>query len=510
MEYKCNLFLSFFFLNTLITSPCFSEEVKTKKYNIVFIMSDDHAYQMISCYNKNNIKTPNIDRIAEDGIKFTNSFVANSISGPSRACILTGKHSHANGFKRNSTDIFDGSQETMPKILQRLGYQTAIVGKWHLKSIPTGFNYWEILPEQGDYYNPDFIKMNNDTIRESGYVTDLITEKSLKWLEDNKDKPFCLFIHHKAVHRNWISNIKDLKQFEDRTYEVPENFYDNYNGRIASANQKMKITEHLNIKSDLKIYSKDKKIKGKYEKNMSPIEIQSFDSLYANLSEEYYNCENKDLWKFQRYMRDYSKVVKSLDENVGIVYDYLLKNNLLENTLIVYTSDQGFYMGEHGWFDKRFMYEESMRTPLVMHLPSDFKCKGEVDKLVQNIDIAPTFIELAGGNIPKDIHGMSLLPIFKGVEKKKWRTSLYYHYYDYPGAHYVKRHYGIRTSRYKLIHFYDDINEWEFYDLKSDPYEMNNLYSDKRYDKHIKKIKEDLVKLQELYNDTLAIKLNKM
>lgn len=482
-----------------------------QRYNIVYIMTDDHTAQMMSCYDKRNMITPNLDRIAHEGVRFTNSFVANSLSGPSRACMLTGKHSCANKFYDNSTCVFNNAQQTFPKLLQQAGYQTAVVGKWHLESLPTGFNFWEILPGQGDYYNPNFITMQNDTIHKKGYVTDLITDMGLNWLDHrDKTKPFCLLIHHKAVHRDWLPEMKYLKAFEDVTFPLPKNFYDNYEGRPAAAAQEMSIWKDMDIMYDTKMYdpTKNSRYKRLYESMINRLEAadkQKYNAFYDSLTQEFYkkNPQGKDLavWKFQRYMRDYAKVTKSLDDNVGRVLDYLKKNDLMENTLIVYTSDQGFYMGEHGWFDKRFMYEESMRTPLIMRLPDGFKKRGDIPELVQNIDYAPTFLELAGVKVPSDIQGVSLLPLLKGEDPKNWRKGLYYHFYEYPAEHMVKRHYGIRTERYKLIHFYNDIDEWELYDLKKDPTEMHNIYNDKSNAPLIKQLKKELLRLQVKYND---------
>ena len=495
-----------------LTQTTWAQKVSTHKpYNIVYIMTDDHTGQMMSCYDKRNILTPNLDCIASEGVRFTNSFVANSISGPSRACLLTGKHSCANKFYDNTSQKFDGSQQTFPKLLQKAGYQTAIIGKWHLVSLPTGFDYWNILPGQGDYYNPVFINMQNDTIPEKGYVTHLLTDKSLTWLEHrDKNKPFCLMIHHKAVHRDWLPEIKYLREYEHTNFPLPANFYDDYKGRPAAAAQEMSIWKNMDIMYDTKMYHKTRQspYKGFYEyllNRLDPEDRKKYDAFYDSLSAEFYkkNLQGKALaeWKFQRYMRDYAKVVKSLDDNVGRVLDYLKAHGLMENTLIVYASDQGFYMGEHGWFDKRFMYEESMRTPLVMRLPDGFKARGDIKELVQNIDYAPTFLDLAGVKIPSDIQGVSLLPLLKGEHPKNWRTGLYYHFYEYPGEHRVKRHYGIRTKRYKLIHFYNDIDEWELYDLKKDPTEMHNLYGDKKYDALVARLKKQLWQLQVQYND---------
>ena len=492
-------------------ASCAGEKKSAQQYNIVYIMTDDHTAQMMSCYG-GLIETPNLDRIANDGVIFTNSFVANSLSGPSRACMLTGKHSHANGFTDNSTCVFDGSQQTMPKLLRQAGYQTALIGKWHLISLPTGFDYWEILPGQGDYYNPSFITMDNDTVRKEGYLTNIVTDMSIDWMENqrDKDKPFCLFIHHKAIHRNWLPELKYLNLYEDKTFPLPDNFYDDYEGRPAAAAQEMSIVKDMDLIYDLKMLRPDKNsiLKATYESflgRMDKAQRAAWDKFYDPIIKDFYkqNLSGKELanWKYQRYMRDYMKTVKSLDDNVGRVLDYLEKNGLLENTLVVYTSDQGFYMGEHGWFDKRFMYEESMHTPLIMRLPKDFTRKGDITELVQNIDYAPTFLELAGAPVPEDIQGESLLPLLKGEKPENWRKALYYHFYEYPAEHMVKRHYGVRTERYKLIHFYNDIDWWELYDLTKDSSEMHNLYGQKEYEPIANELKEELKRLQEQYND---------
>ncbi len=494
----------------LMLSSCKSEKRENARYNIVYIMTDDHTAQMMSCYDTRHVETPNLDRIARDGVRFTNSFVANSLSGPSRACMITGKHSHANGFTDNTTCAFDGTQQTMPKLLQQAGYETAIVGKWHLGTLPTGFDYWEILPGQGDYYNPHFITMTNDTVQEQGYLTNLITDKSLNWLESRADKgrPFCLFIHHKAVHRNWLPELKYLREYEDKVFAMPETFNDDYAGRPAAAAQEMSIVKDMDLIYDTKIYYPDaqSRLKGGYESyvgRLTPEERAVYDAVYDSIATQFEkeNPQGEALaqWKYQRYMRDYAKVVKTLDDNVGRVLDYLEEKGMLDNTLVVYTSDQGFYMGEHGWFDKRFMYEESMRTPLIMRLPKGLKTKGDIPQLVQNIDYAPTFLDIAGASIPADIQGVSLLPLLQGKQPADWRTSLYYHFYEYPAEHMVKRHYGVRTERYKLIHFYDDIDVWELYDLQCDPHELHNLYGNPGYEAITHELHQELTRLREQY-----------
>lgn len=492
-----------------------AEQAQQKPMNIVYIMTDDHTAQMMSCYDTRYMNTPNLDRIARDGVRFTNSFVANSLSGPSRACMLTGKHSHKNGFVSNEQSVFDGSQPTFPKYLQNAGYQTAIIGKWHLETLPTGFDKWEIVPGQGDYYNPRFIQQNGDTITEHGYLTNLITDKSLDWLENGRDKskPFCLLIHHKAIHRNWLADTCDLALFEDTNFPVPANFYDNYEGRPAAAAQEMSIDKDMDIIYDLKMLNDtvDTRLKSTYLSfinRMDSAQRAAFDAHYQPIIDDFYarKLTGKELaeWKFQRYMRDYMKVVKSLDDNVGRVLDYLEKNDMLDNTLVVYTSDQGFYMGEHGWFDKRFMYEESMRTPLVMMLPEGLKRRGDITEMVQNIDYAPTFLELAGVEVPEDMQGMSLMPLLRDEKSpEQWRDNLYYHFYEYPAEHAVKRHYGVRDSRYKLIHFYNDIDEWELYDLQEDPTEMHNIYGKPGTEEITKRMRAKLREAQEKYDDPI-------
>ncbi|MCH5305037.1 MAG: sulfatase [Rikenella sp.] len=493
-----------------------SAETCDKPLNIIYIMTDDHSFQTISCYDGRYNQTPNLDRLAREGVRFDNSFVTNSISGPSRAVMITGKHSHKNGFLKNEGGVpFDGTQQTFPKLLQQRGYQTALIGKWHLISNPTGFDHWEILQGQGYYYNPDFITPEG-THREHGYVTNLITDKGIDYLEHrDRSKPFCLLLHHKAVHRIWMSDTCNLTQFEDRTFPVPETFWDDYAGRPAAADQEMSIDKDMDLAYDLKMIDStiETRLKGgiMYGElgRMTPEQRAQWDSAYQPLIDRFIasGLSGKELaeWKFQRYMRDYLKSVKSLDDNIGRLMDYLEREGLLENTLVVYASDQGFYMGEHGWFDKRFMYEESLRTPLLMRLPDCWKHaeRGrEIGQMVQNIDYAPTFLDLAGVTVPEDIQGVSLVPLLRGEQPKEWRDAIYYHYFEFPGEHRVRRHYGVRTDRYKLIHFYgDDIDMWELYDLKTDPSELHNRYDDPKLAKVQAKMHEKLVQLREQYDD---------
>ena len=485
-----------------------------KRYNVVMIMTDDHTAQMMSCYDKRYVSTPNLDRIAENGVKFTNSFVANSLSGPSRACMLTGKHSHKNGFLSNEMSTFDGTQQTFPKLLQRAGYQTAIVGKWHLETLPTGFDFWTIFPGQGSYYNPDFITMDNDTITRKGYVTNLVTDIGLDWL-DHRDtaKPFVLLMQHKACHRNWLPEMKYLEAYEDQTFAPPANFNDDYSGRRAAAEQEMQVGKHMDIVYDTKMYlpGQQSRLSDAYLNMVGRLDDTDkarYFKVYAPMAIDFYAQAHTDTvalyqYKYQRYMRDYAKVLKSFDDNVGRVLDYLHRTGLDSTTIVIYASDQGFYMGEHGWFDKRFMYEESLRTPLVMALPKGFKKRGDIPEMVQNIDYAPTLLQIAGVPVPADMQGVSLVPLLQGKPQKHWRNSIYYHYHEYPAEHAVKRHYGIRTQRYKLIHFYNDIDQWELYDLQTDPHEMHNLYNEPSAQLLVRKLRKELRRLQEYYDDPI-------
>lgn len=486
-------------------------KAQEKPLNIIYIMTDDHAQQAMSCYDGRYNKTPNLDRLAKEGVLFSNSFVTNSISGPSRAVLMTGKHSHLNGRTTNSIG-FDGRQQTFPKLLQKAGYQTAMIGKWHLEGTPTGFDFWEILPGQGSYYNPDFITPDGNKHYE-GYVTDVITDMGIDYMESrDKSKPFCMLLHHKAVHRVWMSDTTHINMYEDQTFPYPDNFWDDYDKRPAAAAQKMSIDKDMDLVYDLKMLDDeiDSPLKNSYGeiKRMTPAQRAVWDSVYLPITAKFKKDKltGRELveWKYQRYMRDYMKSVKSLDENIGRLMEYLEKEGLLENTLIVYTSDQGFYMGEHGWFDKRFMYEESLRTPLLVRQPDSWKSvKRGVDEplMVQNLDHAATFLTLAGVEVPEDIQGESYAGMLKGEKPAKWRDAIYYHYYEFPGEHDVRRHYGVRTDRYKLIHFYGNIDSWELYDLKSDPSEMKNLYGEAKYAKVQSMMHGKLTELRAKYKD---------
>ncbi len=498
-------------------ASCSQSPKEAKRPNIIFMMTDDHTTQAMSCYGGKLIQTPNMDRIAAEGIRMDRCFAVNALSGPSRACILTGKFSHINGFTDNAS-TFDGNQQTFPKLLQQAGYETAIIGKWHLKSRPQGFDYWCILSgqhEQGDYYNPDFIE-NGQPIREEGYVTDVVTDKTIAYLDKrDKSKPFCLMYHQKAPHRNWMPAPRHLGMFNQTKFPEPSTLFDNYEGRgTAARTQDMSIAHTLTEDWDLKLLTRNELLADttnslyRVYKRM-PRDVQAkWDSVYAPRINEYRSgkLKGKELvsWKYQQYMRDYLATVVAVDENIGRLLDYLEKTGELDNTIIVYTSDQGFFLGEHGWFDKRFMYEECQRMPLVIRYPKAIPAGSVSSAIAMNIDFAPTFLDFAGAKIPSDIQGRSLYPILTsgGIEPADWRKAAYYHYYEYPAEHSVKRHYGIRTKDFKLIHFYNDIDEWEMYDLANDPHELKNVYGKPEYAAQQAKLMELLRQTQQQYGDT--------
>lgn len=486
-------------------------KLEKKLPNIIFIMSDDHAYQAISAYGHGLNNTPNIDRLAHEGVLFQNSFVTNSICAPSRATMLTGKFSHKNG-QIDNIHVFDGGQSTFPKILKNNGYNTALVGKWHLKSEPTGFDYWNILPDQGHYYNPDFIA-NGTKVRYEGYVTDITTDLAIDWLKNKRDqnKPFCLLIHHKAPHRNWMPDEKYYDLFKDSAFRIPSNFiYDFSNKSKVYQIQDQSIANSLMLDRDCKLLVDENGDSTEYVtseywvKRMNESQKKAWLDYYSGITDEFYRQSptGKDLvsWKFKRYLEDYLACIQSVDDGVGKVLEYLDENKLAKNTIVVYTSDQGFFLGEHGLFDKRLMYEESFRPPLIVRYPSKVTPGTRSEELVQNIDYAPTFIDFAGIEIPEDIQGESLAPLLTG-EKQRLREAVYYHYYEFPSTSFINRHYGVRTDRYKLIHFYFTIDEWELYDLKNDPCETENIYSKPENAQLVQDLKDKLYALREKYDD---------
>lgn len=545
--------LSFAALSCIVATAQAQQKaaVATQRPNIVYIMCDDHAFQCISAYGSPISKlapTPNIDRIAERGMRFDRAFVENSLSTPSRACLMTGLYSNQNGQRQLGEGI-DTTRTFFTEQLQQAGYQTAVVGKWHMGCDPKGFDYYHIYNDQGQYYNPQYRGTDTDGkyIVEEGYSTDLTTDHALSFIEHrDTNKPFCLLLHHKAPHRNWLANTKYFGMYDNVTFPMPETFYDDYETRgSAVRTQKMSVTKDMRWEQDFKVPemldtanadSWDSYLSLMNEVNrMNPEQRIAWGKYYfprnRRLLEARLTGKELDEWKYQNYIRDYMSVIKSVDESVGRVLDYLDSHGLTDNTIIVYTSDQGFYMGEHGWFDKRFMYEESLRTPLLIAYPGHIQPGTVCNKLVQNIDYAPTFLDLAGVSKPKELPGRSLTPIFKAGDKVKgWRSSIYYHYYDYPTYHMVRKHDGVRTDRYKLIHFYGEggldavkenkyqrqpgtrehgcmtyltslgyfepkdsaVNYNELYDLQADPHELNNLYGKPGYEKITKQLQKQL------------------
>ena len=496
-------------------SAC-SDAVEQERPNIIFIMTDDHATQAMSCYGGNLIETPNMDRIADEGMRFDNCYATNALSGPSRACILTGKFSHRNGFTDNAS-TFDGSQLTFPKVMRENGYATGVVGKWHLISKPQGFDHWSILlgqNEQGNYYKPVFYE-NGTVVNEDGYVTDVITDKAIEFIDDVHDeKPFMLMLHHKAPHRNWMPAPRHLGIFNDTVFPEPETLFDDYEGRgEAARSQDMNIENTLDDEWDLKLLTREEILAGNNRLHdvyiRMPEEVQhKWDSVYAPRIAEYRSgkLQGDELvrWKYQQYMRDYLATAMSVDESIGRVMEYLEEIGELDNTVIVYTSDQGFFLGEHGWFDKRFMYEECLRMPFVIRYPKMIKAGSTSKAICMNVDFGPTFLDLAGIEVPSEMQGRSFRKVLekKGRIPAGWREAAYYHYYEYPAEHSVKRHYGIRTSDCKLIHFYNDIDQWEMYDMKADPQEMRNVYDDPAYAGKRAQMHRILEQVQQEYEDT--------
>lgn len=481
-----------------------------KRPNIVWIMSDDHSYQAIGAYGHPISKvapTPNIDRIADAGVVFDKAFVENSISTPSRATLLTGMYSKNHGQMLFGTGL-DTTKTFYSEYLQNAGYQTAVFGKWHVNAEPKGFRYYDIFDDQGDYYNPEFKNPNTGGkyVQEKGYATTLVTDRAISWLDrakENENEPFCMVILHKAPHRNWMPDLEHLYDYEDVTFPEPETLFDDYKTRGGQMQtHELSVANHLGYAFDLKVEALKDEPTLQYIKDSWPLAMdrldedqrRQWDAAYGKIHADFLmnRPEGNDLisWKYQRYLKDYCKTVKSVDEQVGRVLDYLEENGLVENTVVVYTSDQGFMMGEHGLYDKRFMYEESFRTPFIIAYPSGFEGGRRSEKLIQNIDFAPTMLDLAGIPTPTDMDGMSILPILTEGDNVPWRDALYYEFYDYPAVGLVRAHYGVRTDRYKLIHWLSegkgaekgrDFDHWEMYDLQTDPNEVNNIYGYKHY-----------------------------
>lgn len=481
-------------LVVLLGSGVLAEERKQhSRPNILFVFSDDHAVHAIGAYGSRINRTPNIDRLAREGMVFRNCFVTNSICAPSRAVILTGKHSHLNGVLTNAHPL-DPHQRTFVHLLREAGYQTAVIGKWHLQTDPIMFDYWRVLIGQGPYYNPRF-RTPQGIITMEGYTTDVITDLVLDWLENHRDKskPFFLGYHHKAPHREWLPGPGQLGLYRGEMIPEPTTLFDDYAGRTsAAAKTTMTIARHL---SDLDL-------KFTLPKNLTDSQRQMIEEAYREENEAFRlaNLQGEDLirWKYQRYIQDYLRCVAGIDENLGRVLDYLDRSGLAENTVVIYSSDQGFFLGDHGWYDKRWMYEESLRMPLIVRWPGVVK-PGSVNwDLVQNLDFAPTFLEIAGVEVPADMQGRSLVPLLRGERPGDWRRSIYYRYYEYPAVHDVQRHEGVRTERYKLIHYYL-IGEWELFDLEKDPDELRSVYDDPAYASVKAELKAELERLRSHY-----------
>jgi len=524
-----------FLLTILITflQGC-NEASKIKiKPNILFIMSDDHAYQAISAYDDKLIQTPNIDRIAKEGMLFNNACVTNSICAPSRAVILTGKHSHING-KIDNKSKFDDSQITFPQLFQKAGYQTAMFGKLHFGNNPKGFDDFLILPGQGNYINPQFLGKEKDTIIK-GYVTDIITDLTLNWFKNKRDtsKPFLMMYLHKAPHRPWWPSTDKFAEFYGKEFPEPETLFDDYSGMgKAAKSAEMNILNHMQYMHDSKVYPSTIEKMGEVEPQIEYMrengtierptpqrfynpygradaeQKEKYDVVLNKISEDFksnwpkMNDEEKMKWKYQRYMQDYLATISSVDDNVGRVLDYLEESGLDKNTIVVYTSDQGFYLGEHGWFDKRFIYNESFKTPLMIKWPNVINAGTTNKEMVQNLDFAQTFLEAAMIDIPNDMQGESLIPLLKGNSDEWTRDAVYYHYYEYPSVHMAKRHYGIVNKEFKLVHFYYDIDEWELYDRLKDPSEVNNVYNNPKYKDVVERLTQELKEMRIKYKDS--------
>ena len=466
-----------------------------EKPNILFLFTDDHATQAISAYGgplAEIAPTPNLDRLAKEGMLFRKCYVTNSICGPSRAVVLTGKYSHLNGF-RNNGDTFDGSQQTAPKLLRKAGYKTAIVGKWHLKSTPTGFDHYEVLKGQGQYYNP-LLLTNGEGIKHEGYTTDIITDQTIQWLENrDPEKPFFLMSQHKAPHGRWEPAIRHLEWLDEVEVPEPASLFDDYSGRSpAAANHAMGIADHMG----------EPRLMIKYSSKFTPEQFAKFDGYFRPRNEAFLKANltgrDRTRWHYQRYIKNYLRCVRAVDENIGRLLAYLDEHDLTKNTVVIYSSDQGFYLGEHGWFDKRWMYEESFRTPLVVRWPGRVKAGAQNDRdIVSNLDFAETFLNIAGAEIPEDMQGRSIIPILEGKTPADWRKVHYYHYYE-AGGHGVPIHFGVTDGRFKLIRFPDEkLDAWEFYDLSTDPNEMESRYDDPVLKKEQDRMMGELGRLRE-------------
>lgn len=488
--------VSILVLSLMAAWGLFGAEVAQLRPNIVFIMSDDHAAHALSCYGSRINQTPNLDRIAKEGMRFANCFAVNSICTPSRATILTGKYSHKNGvpvFNR-----IDGAQPMVQKYLQRAGYYTGMIGKWHLGSDPTGFDYWDILPGQGLYHDPVLIEGGKQK-RWKGYATDIITDLAIEFIKNRpREKPFFLCYQHKAPHRPWEPDEKHAHLYDDVTIPEPATFYDDYGTRSSAAKEAtMRVSRDL-TRRDLKL-KPPPGLKGKELADWNKGTDTEMEVMVGGEKRKLFG-EELVKWKYQKYIKDYLRCIASVDDNVGRFLDFLDSSGLRENTIVIYTSDQGFFLGDHGWFDKRFIYEESIRMPFLVRWPARIKAGSVSEKMILNIDFAPTFLAAAGLTIPGDMQGRSFLSILRGESPSDWRRSMYYRYYHYPKDHRVQPHYGVRTERYKLVYF-NKINEWEFFDLQKDPRELLNVYKEATNAAIVEKLKDEMTRLRKEVDD---------
>ena len=504
----------------ILVLSCLGPAMAEERPNIVFIFSDDHAPHAIGAYDgwlKSVNPTPNIDKLAAQGMLFRNSFCTNSICGPSRAVIMTGKHSHKNGFMNNG-NIFDWNQQTFPKLLQKAGYTTALYGKSHLKGTPQGFDDWKVLPGQGLYYNPDLITPEGETCIQ-GYCTDIVTDLAVDWLKNGRDasKPFMLMVQHKAPHRNWMPAPRHLHLYDDIEIPEPNTLFDRWHDNANPArHQELEIDRHMHLNFDLFVdLTKDfdgDAIPDLFDKSgwmnmqrMSAEQLKVWRDAYGPKDKDFrarnLKCDDLVRWKFQRYAKNYLRCIKGVDESVGTIMETLAGLDLDDNTIVIYSSDQGFYIGDHGWFDKRWMYDESLKMPLIVKWPGVAAAGSKSELMVQNLDYGETFLEIAGAAIPEDMQGRSLVPLLKGEQPADWRKSIYYHYYEYPSVHMVPRHYGVRTDTHKLMKFYQFGDEWEFYDLENDPDELTNQYDNPEYASKIAEVRKELERVREHYDD---------
>ncbi|MEM7306282.1 MAG: sulfatase [Planctomycetota bacterium] len=494
----------------LAPGPAQEDARAPRRPNVVFIYADDHAERAVGACGSPLTRTPHIDRLAAEGMRFRESFVGNSICGPARATVLTGLHSHANGKMTNGGG-FRRELPTFAKHLQGAGYQTAMVGKWHLSGNPEGFDHWAIA--NGGYYNPAFVTAEGRERRE-GYTTEVIADEALRWIDEERDaeRPFLVWINHAATHRTWRPGPDYLTSYDDRELPEPASLFDDYAGRSkAAADAQMRIARDLFPAYDLKLPSTgDGILDGRADQmldGMTPAQREAWDAAYGPKNEAFLaaNPEGDALvrWKYQRYIRDYLRCVDAVDDSVGRVLAYLEENGLSDDTVVVYSSDQGFFLGEHGWYDKRWMYEPSLRTPLIVRWPGVTEPGSVCDRMVQNIDMAPTLLDVAGADADPAMHGRSLVPLLAGDEPDGWRDAVYYHYHQQDSgrtSHTVGRHYGVRTARYKLLHLYD-YGDWELYDLQADPDELDNRVDDGELQPVVAELKAKLRELRKRYAD---------